>query len=590
MTELHITQRGEVVVQAAAYRLVVTADGMLATLSSPQGEHWAALRPLAALDATSAPDETLAVAAPRVVGDSIEIDRRSTLWDRARTTFVCTDDAIEFVASVEGRAELATAHLLAARSTIAGAPTGFMPSGSGFSTLFSPNPADPAQLVRSAAEEAVIGVSGDGQPGRGHWFFTPAPLSFWLTTAAGLADPQAVDQGWVGISLAAPVSELTFVQLVYAGGDRAFSLRLDYEGHTRVDGKFRVPTVLITPGAADPYTGLRRHRDDLVARGAAPPPEPRGLPDWWAEPIFCGWGAQSSIAARNGLPAPALATQARYDRFLEQLEEQGVVPGTVVIDDKWQEEYGTNEPDAEKWPDLRGWIAARHARGQHVLLWWKAWDPEGVSPELCIRNVDGTPIALDPTNPRARAFVRAAIRRMLDPGGLDADGLKIDFTARTPSGASLSTYGDGWGIALLHDLLAIVYAAAKEAKPDALVITHTPHPAFVDVADVIRLNDMLRLDDHGPPPAVVPQMRFRAAVVRAACPELLIDTDDWSAPNLDQWRRYLAEKPLLGIPSLYYADSLDSTGEELGADDYRALRTTWAEWRERRASEQRSVG
>jgi hypothetical protein len=589
MTELRTTDRGDVVVEGTTYRLVVAADGMLATLSSPGGEYWAALRPLGALDAASGPDETLSVAAPRIVDDLVEIERRSTRWDRARTTIVCADDAIDLVISVEGNAELTAAHLLAARSVMGGATTGFLPSGTGFRTLFSPNPGDSGRLVRSAAERAVIGVSGDGQPGRGHWFFTPAPLSLWLTTAV-VEEPVAVEQGWVGISLAAPVDELTFVQLVYVPGDRAFSLRLDYEGHLHVDGVFRAPAVVITPGAADPYTGLRRHRDDLAARGAAPPVQSRKTPDWWGEPIFCGWGAQTSVAARNAGRASALATQANYDRFLAKLEEHGVVPGTVVIDDKWQLAYGTNEPDAEKWPDLRGWIAARRERGQHVLLWWKAWDPEGVAPELCIRNAEGTPIALDPTNARTREFVHASIVRMLGRDGLDGDGLKVDFTARTPSGSALSTHGEGWwGIALLHELLAIVYAAAKEAKPEALVMTHTPNPAFVDVTDMIRLNDMLRLDDRGSPP-VVPQMRFRAAVVRAACPELLIDTDDWSAPNLAEWRRYLVEKPLLGIPSLYYADSLDSTGEEFGADDYRALRTTWAEWREHRASGERSVG
>ena len=140
-------------------------------------------------------------------------------------------------------------------------------------------------------------------------------------------------------------------------------------------------------------------------------------------------------------------------------------------------------------------------------------------------------------------------------------------------------FGEGWGIALLHELLATVYAAAKETKRDALLITHTPHPSFVDVTDMIRLNDMLRLDDPGPRPAIVPQMRYRAEVTRAACPELLIDTDDWCAPSLEEWRRYLEVKSLFGVPALYYAESLDATGEMLEQDDYRALRTTWSEWR-----------
>jgi hypothetical protein len=584
MTGLRTNDRGDVEVRAPAYRLDVTASGMVATLSSVGGEHWAALRPLAALDTVDGPDETLSTSAPRIVGDGIvELERSSSRWERASTRFLCTDDAIEVVSSVAGRGRLTDVHLLAARSAIPGVPSGFMPSGTAFRTLFSPNPGDPGRLVRPAAESAVVGVSGDGQPGRGHWFFTPAPLSLWLTTAEP-EDPSSVDEGWVGFSLAAPVEQLTFVQLAYVPGDRAFSVRLEYEGHTAVEGEFATPSLLITPGAADPYEGLRRHRRDLVALGAAPPVESRETPEWWSEPIFCGWGAQCRLASRNGTQSAALATQPNYDDFLAQLEAHDLVPGTVVVDDKWQAAYGTNEPDPRKWPDLRAWIDARHERGQHVLLWWKAWDPEGVPPELCVRNAAGEPVALDPTNPQTREFLRGMFGRLLGREGFDADGLKVDFTARTPSGFALSADGAGWGIALLHELLAIVYAAAKDAKPDALVITHTPHPAFVDVTDMIRLNDMLRLDDPAPFPPIVPQMRYRAAVVQAACPELLIDTDDWSAPNLAEWRRYLEVKPLLGIPALYYAEGLDFTGEEFDVEDYGALRDAWSQWRRRRVS------
>jgi hypothetical protein len=98
---------------------------------------------------------------------------------------------------------------------------------------------------------------------------------------------------------------------------------------------------------------------------------------------------------------------------------------------------------------------------------------------------------------------------------------------------------------------------------------------------MIRLNDTLRMDDPQPYPPVVPQMRYRAEVVRAVCPELPIDTDDWCIPSLAEWRAYLAEKPLLGVPALYYADSLDYSGETFAAVDYEALRRTWGEWRQR---------
>jgi hypothetical protein len=565
-----------VVVERDKYRLEVAADGLLARIGSPAGDEWLSVRLLAAFDTTEGPDETLAVARPRTIAPGIvELERRSTRWEHAALRLECTDNGVDVVASVRGRGRLTDVHLLGGRSLIPAAPTGFMPSGSRFRTLFSPNPGDPGRLVSSAAESAVVGVSGDGQPGRGHWFFTPAPLSLWLTTA-DVEQPESVPGGWFGISVAAPVERLTFGQLEYLAADRGFSLRLDYDSHTEVDGDLEAPVVVLTPGAEDPYAGIRRHRDDLARRGNAPQVAEREPADWWSAPIFCGWGAQCRLARLNGKPASGLATQASYDRFLDQLEREGVVPGTIVIDDKWQQTYGRNEPDVSKWPDLRGWIAQRHARGQHVLLWWKAWDPEGLAPELCIRNPDGVPVAVDPTNPAARAALTEIVARMVAPYGLDADGLKIDFTARTPSGSSLQKHGPGWGIALLHELLATVHAAAKEAKPDALLITQAPHPAFVDVADMIRLNDMLRIDDGAPFPPIVPQMRYRAEVVRAACPELLIDTDDWCAPSLAEWRSYLAVKPGLGVPSLYYADALDLTGEEFQPEDYEALRKVFA--------------
>jgi hypothetical protein len=539
----------------------ISDDGLKATLGK------LTLRPHAAFDTAEAPDETLEVLPPRIDGHRIVLERRSTIWDRAVTTITSTEGQVELRFEVSGRGVLTDVNLLALRSLLPSTPSGLLPSGYAvgeLTRLFCPNPAH-ATGVRPIHEPAVIGVVGDGEPGRHHWFFTPAPLYF-----AFAGDDEAE---WLDLGLAAPVEELTFVEAAYAVRDGGFHLRLEYEGHTRVDGDFEAPALILTPGVPDPYTGLRRHRDDLAARGAAPEVAHRNRPAWWSAPIFCGWGEQFHLHETSGVSAMAQATQANYDGFLERLEREGLVPGTVVLDDKWQIGYGTNEPDPEKWPDLKGWIADRHARGQRVLLWWKAWDPEGFPPELCIRTPDGEPVAIDPSNPRSRGTLTRQLMALMSPDGLDADGLKIDFTARTPSGRALTTHGPVWGIALLHELLAVVYAAVKSAKPDALVITQTPHPAFVDVADMIRLNDMIGGHD-----SVVPQMRFRAEVTRAAAPELLIDTDDWRVPSRAAWREYLAVKADLGVPSLYYATHVDATGEPLEPSDYEALRSVWQRW------------
>ena len=58
---------------------------------------------------------------------------------------------------------------------VPGAPLGHV-SGTRLQTLFTPNPEDGVSHVRPLAAGTVIGVVGDGEPGRGRWLFTPAPL------------------------------------------------------------------------------------------------------------------------------------------------------------------------------------------------------------------------------------------------------------------------------------------------------------------------------------------------------------------------------------------------------------------------------
>jgi hypothetical protein len=177
-----------------------------------------------------------------------------------------------------------------------------------------------------------------------------------------------------------------------------------------------------------------------------------------------------------------------------------------------------------------------------------------------------------------------------EAAGLGADGLKIEFTASTPSGAGLPTWADRhagpadarpWGIALLHRLLEIVATAARAERPDALLVTHTPNALFADVASMIRLNDALRLDDPEPFVPVVGQLRHRAAIVRAAMPGVPIDTDDWAMPSLDEWRAWQRTKPLEGVPALYHVEGLGTVDERLTDGDLRLVAHAWADYRER---------
>jgi hypothetical protein len=439
--------------------------------------------------------------------------------------------------------------------------------------VFNPTPTQPIQVVRPASAPLALGVVGDAEPGRLHAVFSPPPLVLAFGKEEAPDSGTAVPGGaWLGASVRAGVGELTFTQLAYEPLDGGALLRFDYECHTAVHGTWTSPAIVFK-SAASPWEAIAHHRTDLIEHGLAPKGPTHAPRDWWSRPIFCGWGAQCARAHGSVGSAMDLSRQDLYDEWLAKLAANGIVPGTIVIDDRWQAEYGRPDPDPAKWPDLRAWIAARHERGQRVLLWWRAWAPDGLPLEECVTDPSGRPVAADPTNPDYRRRLRDSVTEMLT--GLGADGFKIDFTQRFPSGSHLRAHGSAWGAAMLHELLATMYDAAKAAKPDALMITHTPHPAFADVSDMIRLNDVLETDPKGRFVPAVDQLRFRHAVAAHAMPDHLIDTDQWPMLTKADWLAYAEAQPSLGVPALYYLESIDNSGEEITDSDLRLVAKWW---------------
>ena len=557
------------VVSAASYVAEVDPVKGFARVKGTDGQPWFALRLFASLDTTGGPDETVGelTMSHQADGDAVTVtvSAVSTAWRSRVTTTTFRETTIETATTVTGSGRLTDVHLLGGRRT----PRGFLPSGSALRRAFSPNPDHPVRVIRDANEPATIAVCGEGgEPGIERWLFTPAPWCFAVSPG----------EEWIGLGLLAPVAEQTFTGFHYLPVTGGFSLRLDYEGHTEVTGTFRTPPLVIEVGGNDPYDVLSRHRAMLDQRDLVPRRPAGPGPDWWHGPIFCGWGAQCTIAERTGVPAPQLATQQNYDRFMDRLHAHGIEPSTVVVDDKWQAEYATCRPDPDRWPDLAGWIRDRHADGRRVLLWWKAWDPEGAPVDACVTDAAGRPVSLDPDSPAGAVLVDEAIRFLLSPDGLDADGLKVDFTARTPSGHSLRHHGPHWGAALLHRHLKTVYDAAKAVKPDAMIVTHAPNPAFLDCTDLIRLNDVMTAAD-GEPGYVRDQLRDRAAAVRSVVPELGIDTDGWRMPDHHEWLTHTRHQAELGVPALYYAEGVDGDGSDFTESDYAVVRDAWAAYR-----------
>lgn len=550
---------------ASTYTLTVPADRPFVYVSDAADRRVMELFVPSSVHALHGQDDTVSVGewgvdvGPR--GITLSISAASSIWDRKTYRFRCTPSRFVYDVEVVGTGRLTdVVYLGGYYSGHLRWGSGFFRSGHTFRRGFTPEPNAREVSHFSAAGSAGIDLGGVPLPGRERWFFTPPPFCFAFEHRAG----------WLGMGVEANAGAYRFTDYRYHGARDSFYLSLSYEGHTIVNGAYRLPGIGFDFGR-DEYDVLQKHVRELSA--------PRAMhaekPAWWYEPIFCGWGAQCALASAEDESAADYARQELYDEFLDTLGTHGIDPGIVVLDDKWQATYGENQVDRRKWPDLPAFIARQHRAGRRVLLWLKAWDPEGISVEECICNAAGMPVAVDPTNPMYERRLRSSVRRMLAPDGYDADGFKIDFTARIPSGPQVSTYGDAWGLELMKVYLRTIYEEAKSIKHDALVMTHTPHPYLADVVDVIRLNDInVRADVD-----VNEAMSRRAHVARIACPDALIDTDNWPARDKATWREFVRLQPDLGVPSLYYVSHIDSTGERLEPEDYRLIREVWARHR-----------
>lgn len=549
--------------QSSKYRLEILSDRPYVRLMTPSGEPLVELFVPFGVDTLGALDDTTSLSELKETataeGATFELEATSSVWKRKTYRIHCSKAQIRFETHVEGEGDLTDVRYFG--GNYSGQPrwgTGFFWSGTSLRRGFNPEPTVHEERYFAPAAGAQVDATGVPLPGKAGWFFTPPPYCL------AFEGPQS----WLGFGVEAQPGENRYTDLRYVAQRGAFHLSLSFDARTRVDGSYRLPDLAIH-FADGPYEALAAHVKSLKERFLVPDVPPRAFPTWWCRPIFCGWGSQSHLSARSGVHAPDLATEENYRSFLDTLAGNGVSPGVLVIDDKWQSTYGGNEADEGKWPDMKGFIAEQHAAGRKVLLWLKAWDPEGLPAGECVTNAAGVQVACDPTSPDYEHRLRESVRRMLGPDGYDADGFKLDFTARMPSGPGLDMHGDVWGLELMRLYLGILYSEAKSVKSDSLFMTHTPHPYLADQLDMIRLNDINKGSD------VNEAMRHRAKVARIACPHALIDTDNWPIPDRSSWRAYLPLQLELGVPSLYYSSHIDTSGEPLLAEDYDLIRRVW---------------
>jgi len=571
------------------------------------------LRPVVSVDTLAEFDRSVSVAWAGIYRgndhDRLSWDEKSTLWSKRYHLDVHADH-IEFHAEVRGEGRVDSIRFFDAIEA-----TGFVPhfaltkhfndktqtgaraystgSPTAFTRVFCPEPNSYARQEFRPYEYAQVSVNADLDYCGGNFIANPGLFCFAVS-----ADP---GREWLTFGLAVDPGEHHFSEYEYLGGDD-FALNLNCWGAPRICGYYRTPRMVMVSGvtAKDAVAKyVRVLRDSGLVPGIS-----REQATWWQRPIVCGWGHQCYQAdlfrIRSPPERPAdnaaymLSTQTNYRDLVERFDASDLPWGTLIIDARWFQAGGLKNVDAGRWPDLRGFIDMLHRDGKRVLLWWGPWDPDGISADQCVRFLPadgpgrqnrpgrlakfgapapGRKLAVDITLPEVQLRIREQIRVLL--GEFGADGLKVDHLSAAPGiyGMAFPDASSGlFGVEAAYKCMALLYETAKDVKPDALIIGQSPNPYFADVQDMLRLGDVYahRQD------SVAAEMSFRAEMARAADPSWLIDADGWPMPSLTAFREYVEVQPGLGVPSLYYATHLDTTGEALTEADFALIRRAWS--------------
>ena len=473
---------------------------------------------------------------------------QSGLWEKKDYVLECGADWARFYVRVQGE------HSVDALR--------FFDGGARYETagylLPAAGHADEARSLRMMTEPGVIELG----------YFTPPCYCYPLFLDGG--------DRWLGVGLAARVGQYNFHQFMIKTANNRCGFEVPLYGKTRVSGEWESQSLLFTEGG-DAFDALRAYAEWHYESGWCARKDRSNEPDWWRRPIYCGWGEQCDRARRLGGRPFDYATQRDYEDMSRRLDELDLHPGCLIIDDKWQGQYGEALPDPEKWPDLRAFADAEHKKGRRVVLWFRSWYPEGLRAEECVEYLC-TACGADPTSEKYRARMKETIRRLLsdEEGCCNCDGFKIDFANCMPLGKYVQTHEEGvCGVELLKRFMTMMRDCAKAVKPDALINCSCAHPYFDEIVDQARLHDY---DGHQR--SALQVLGYRAKLYAAALPDVIIDTDAGGVGTRREFERWVRRCAALGVPDLYY---LSGSGDVRLTDaDAELIRACWAEYESNR--------
>lgn len=283
-------------------------------------------------------------------------------------------------------------------------------------------------------------------------------------------------------------------------GRFAYELRYrgDLWGHRRGPGSVRFDTPLVMAVAADWMQCMATYVAALRTQGYAPAPRAH-LPQAAFYPQYDTWGDQATRRCLlSGLDERCLRG------MLADLLASGLRPRLFVIDDQWEERYGSFRHDARRLPHFQEFLDEVRSHGMEIGLWTafaRCQDPRalGLSDDALLQGPDGRPFTLrigkrswclfDPTSPEAVAYLREAAHALVST--YRPRLLKLDFGYELPTPDLAAPHDPTWaGERLFRRLLEVFVGAVRQADPDVAILYYALSPLVADLVDLCALDDL----------------------------------------------------------------------------------------------------
>lgn len=531
------------------------------------GETIAGLRPVSAVNTVG--DETPNTdieAAPAVLSASCPDGvptytwtSSSSLWTKKEYIIRCFEDRFEYFIRVTGRGDVDTVNYFsgnpgeARRGSMYEFDTGFTPI-----------------VTVTGAKQCYFSAMEDQEV---FSYLMIPPMFVYSFSTPGIERKMV-------FALAADRGEHNFTQFNYKtesdANRRRFWFWTDQSGHTKVENTWETPRILCYTADSD-MSALSFYSNYYYSSEIAKPKDTaEKKPRFWYGPMVCGWIEQFAYSSEynDNSGGIYLSCERVYRNFLSELSKKDLHPQIMIIDDKWQKEYGSATPATDRWPDMRAFIDENLEKNNiHTMLWFKLWDSEGLDEDMCMLDEKENRLVADPTNPKYRAKLKDILYHLIssDSGCCNAWGLKLDFAFWQPVGRKANSYSGAYGVELLLELISFVYKTVKEIKPEAIINCSPCHPLFAEFCDQARLHDYypdLR--------RCYEEFKFRGDVYKAAIPGTLIDTDGAGFSSYRDTMRYMKLAPTIGIPDLYCITPMPSL--RLSDDDWKTVSLVWKDY------------